>query len=349
MNEFSIEGRQIGPGHAPWIIAELGVNHDGSVQKALDLVQVAAACGADAVKLQIFRVNTLLHPSAQLAGYQTDRVKVDSPADLLRKYEMSLEDTRRVVQRIRELKMVPLATPFSPSDLEAVESLRLPAIKIASPDLVNLPLLEIAAATRKPLLISTGAATMDEVETTVDWLRHWDSRFALLHCVSAYPTPDDQANLAWIEELATSFDCVIGYSDHTTNVMCGALAVAAGASIVEKHLTYDRDAKGPDHAASANPRQFARYVKLLRDAQIFRGAPGKTVLPIEEDVRIVSRQSLVLRRSVQPGQRLRADDLTVQRPGTGMPAAQIVQAIGRRIVKPAKAGSMLQWDMLDAA
>jgi sialic acid synthase SpsE len=125
--------------------------------------------------------------------------------------------------------------------------------------------------------------------------------------------------------------------------------VAAGACIVEKHLTYDRDAKGPDHAASADPRQFERYIKLVRDAQMFRGAEGKSVLPIEEDVRTVSRQSLVLRRSIQPGQTLRADDLTVQRPGTGMPAAQITQAIGRRIVKSAQAGSMLQWDMLDAA
>lgn len=349
MTQFAIDGRTLGCDREPWIIAELGVNHDGSLQRALEIVSIAAACGADAVKLQIFRANALMHVSANFAAYQKKGVDAPTPSDMLRKYELSGDDIRRIVQRIRELKMVPLATPFSPADLEIIESLRLPAIKIASPDLVNLPLLELAAATRKPLLISTGAATMEEVETTFGWLRKWDARFALLHCVSAYPTPADQANLCWISELSHRFHCPVGYSDHTAGSIAGALAVALGASVLEKHLTYDRTARGPDHAASADERQFERYVKLAREAWPFRGQSPKRVLPIENDVREVSRQSLVLRRSVYPGDTLRADDLTVQRPGTGLPAALITRAIGRRIVRFATAGSMLQWDMLDAA
>jgi len=350
MTELMIEGRAMGPGQTPWIIAELGVNHDGSVQRALELVAAAAGCGADAVKLQIFRANALMHASATFAEYQKQRAAAsDSPMDMLRRYQLSAEDAKRVVGRIRELKMVPLATPFSGLDVDLIDSLRLPAIKIASPDLVNRPLLERAVASHKPLLVSTGGATIEEVETTVGWLREWRARFALLHCVCAYPTPDDQANLCWINELAERFDCPVGYSDHTTGQLSGAMAVAAGACVIEKHLTYDRSAKGPDHAASSDSRQFERYVKLIREAQVLRGSGNKTVLPIEQDVRMASRQSLVVRRTLGPGDTLKADDLTVQRPGTGLPAAMIGQTVGRRIVKPVTAGSMLQWDMLSDA
>jgi sialic acid synthase SpsE len=142
----------------------------------------------------------------------------------------------------------------------------------------------------------------------------------------------------------------VGYSDHTTEILSGALAVAAGACIIEKHLTYDRSAKGPDHAASADPQQFERYLRRIREAETLCGSPGKTVLPVEEDVRKVSRQSLVVRRSLQPGETLRQEDLTFQRPGTGMPAAMITEAIGRRMSRAVTAGSLLQWDMLtDAA
>lgn len=350
MNEFRIGNRVLGPGHRTMVIAELGVNHDGSVQKALDLVAAAASCGADAVKLQIFHANTLMHASSSMAEYQKQRTKFENPIDMLRRYELSAGDLRRVVQRIRELNMIPLATPFSSQDLEVIEAMRLPAIKIASPDLVNRPLLEGAAALRLPLLMSTGAASMDEVARSVDWLLEWGCTFALLHCVSAYPTPNELAHLCWIGELGRRFDCPAGYSDHTTELLSGAIAVGAGACIIEKHLTYDRKAKGPDHAASADPREFERYVKRIREAETLCGSPGKTVLPIEEHVRKVSRQSLVVRRSLKAGETLRSEDLTFQRPGTGMPAAMITRAVGRRISREIAAGSLLQWDMLvDAA
>ena len=350
MTNIQIDSRVLGPGSPVMAIAELGVNHDGSVQRALDLVNIAAACGADAVKLQIFRANVLMHASSLFAEYQKQRTKVESPIDMLRRYELSSDDLRRIVQRIRELKMVALATPFSPSDVEVIEGLRLPAVKIASPDAVNRPLLERAVATRKPLLISVGGATMEELETTVGWLHKWGCEFALFHCISAYPAPADQANLCWIGELSAQFDVPIGYSDHTNSALSGALAAAAGACAVERHLTYDRSARGPDHAASSDAAQFERYVKLIREAQVLRGTPGKQVLPIEEEVRRVSRQSLVLKRNLQPGDVLKSEDLTVQRPGTGLPAAAITQAIGRRVLRPVQAGSLLQWDMLtDAA
>ncbi|MDB5329314.1 MAG: hypothetical protein JWP03_465 [Phycisphaerales bacterium] len=350
MITLSINGREVGPGQPTLVIAEIGVNHDGSVNKAIELVRIASACGADAVKLQIFRATSLMHATATLAAYQEGRALDSHPIDMLRRYELSQAELRRIVQEIRERKMIPLATPFSPADLETIDSLRLSAIKIASPDLVNLPLLTAAARLGKPLLVSTGAAEMAEVDTTVGWLRDRAAQFALLHCVSSYPTPAAQANLSWIIELGQRFDVPVGYSDHTMEILSGALAAAAGASVIERHLTFDRAAKGPDHAASSDPAQFERYVKFVREADVLRGVCGKHVLDIELDVRLASRQSLVVRRALKIGEMLREEDLTVQRPGTGLPAAQITQAVGRRVLKPVSAGSLLQWDMFtDAA
>jgi sialic acid synthase SpsE len=245
--------------------------------------------------------------------------------------------------------MTPLATPFSPQDVEVIESLKLPAVKIASPDLVNQVLLARAAGTGRPLIVSTGAATMEEVHQAVAWLHQWRAPFALMHCVSSYPTPAYQAHLCWIGEL-TRFDAPVGYSDHTTDLLAGAMAACAGACIIEKHLTYDRNARGPDHAASADPVEFTEYVRLIRQADALRGSPGKHVLPIERDVRSVSRQSLVLARDVESGEVIRMGDLTVQRPGTGIAPAEVVSAAGRAARFPLRKGTLLQWDMLtDAA
>jgi N-acetylneuraminate synthase/N,N'-diacetyllegionaminate synthase len=342
-----IDGRTIGAGRRTFVIAELGVNHDGSAGRAVELVSLAAAAGADAVKLQLFRADRLVHSSATFAGYQRERVDSPTPADMLRQYELTDDDAAEVVSAARELNLVPLATPFSPEDVDVIEGLRLPAVKIASPDLVNRPLLARAAALGRPILLSTGAATMEEVQRTVRWLSTWGTSFGLMHCVSSYPTPPEQANLGWIRDLAARFGVAVGYSDHTTLSAAGAIAAAAGASIVEKHITYDRGAVGPDHSASADPQQFARYVKLIREADALRGATRKCVLDIERDVRAVSRQSLVLRRALRPGEVVGAADVTVQRPGTGISAAVLEDVVGRRAMRALAAGTMLQWDMLD--
>ena len=349
MTPLTIFGRTVGPGEPTLVIAEIGVNHDGSLHRALELVETAAECGADAVKLQFFRADALLHGSVVFAVYQKDRCAESDPAEMLRRYELAEADAERIVEAVRDRGMIPLATPFSPPDVRVVAALGLPAVKIASPDLVNRPLLMHAAQLGKPLLLSTGASGMDEVETAVGWLRGWGASFALLHCVSAYPVPAHEANLCWIGELAARFDVPVGYSDHTTGIGAGALAVAAGACVVEKHLTYDRAASGPDHAASADAQQFTQYVQLVRTADKMRGRPGKRVLDVEQDVRRVSRQSLVLRHELRPGDVLREEDVIVQRPGTGIPAGQSERAIGRRIMRPLEAGTLLQWEMLSAA
>jgi sialic acid synthase SpsE len=346
--ELKMGDRPVGPGHPVFVIAEIGVNHDGSVRRALELVELAAATGADAVKLQLFRADRLMNGAAQFASYQQDRTDAPSPAAMLRQYELSDSDIARVTQAIVAHGMAPIATPFSIEDVDGIESQGLPGIKIASPDLVNRPLLLRAAQAGRPLLISTGAATLSEVAITVGWLNGIGAAFALLHCVSSYPTPAEQANLCWINELAR-FEVPVGYSDHSTDPFAGALAVAAGATVVEKHLTYDRDGVGPDHSSSADPLQFNAYVQAIRRAEILRGQPGKRVLEIEQDVRHVSRQSLVLARGLRAGERLREADLIIQRPGHGIPAADWQNAVGKIVRTDVQGGTMLSWEMLSDA
>jgi N,N'-diacetyllegionaminate synthase len=328
------------------VIAEIGVNHDGDLSRALELVQHAKNANADGVKLQIFRAKTLMHASGAFATYQQSRVTDATPIDMLERYELAPRDIITIVQAIRDAGLLPLATPFSPDDVDTVARLDLPVIKIASPDLVNRPLLHRTSQLKKPLLISTGAATLAEIETTIGWLRDWRADFTLLHCVSSYPTPDGDANLAWITDLSRRFNVAVGYSDHATDLLAGPLAVAAGATVIEKHLTYDRAAAGPDHSASADPEQFKNYVDLIRQADRLRGHGSRRVLDTEQDVRRVSRQSLVLRRTIHAGEELTEDDLTTQRPGTGIPAAEIDKVLGRTLQQTTPAGTMLSWDML---
>lgn len=328
------------------IIAEIGVNHDGSLERALELVQIARQCGADAVKLQVFKAAQLMHQSTEFAEYQRSTVSDSDPTAMLRRYELDEEQLQTVVTAIHSAGMRAVATPFSPDDVETINRLGLDVVKIASPDSVNRPLLQRAATLGKPMIVSTGAANMDEIQMCCDWLRGWEAPFSLLHCISSYPTPLEMTHLGWIGELRQRFGVTVGFSDHSTEVISGALAVAAGAMIVERHLTYSRQAKGPDHAASSDPGQFAHYVRLVRQAEQMVGQPGKCVLPIEQDVRTVSRQSLVCRRDMSAGQTISADDLTVQRPGTGIPAAMIESVVGRKVSRATKAGTMLSWDMI---
>lgn len=338
----------IGPDFPALVIAEIGVNHDGSVARAMELLRCAKKAGADAAKLQLFRADRLMHPSGGFADYQKKNVADDSARQMLRRYELSDAAVKKIAAEADKLEIWLLATPFSPGDLKLVEELDLPAIKIASPDLVNKPLLKQAAALGRPLLLSTGAADLEEIDRTVVWMVQWEAPFALMHCVSAYPTPSAEAHLNWIGELRARYGIPVGFSDHTCEIVSGALAVAAGAKMIEKHLTYDRSASGPDHAASLDGKQFAKYVAGIRQAEVMLGGPkdGKRVLPIEQDVRRVSRQSLVAARAIAAGKKIVAKDVTVQRPGTGVPAADVDEMIGRTAKREIAAGKMFSWDMV---
>ncbi len=323
-----IGSRHISPHHPPYIIAEIGVNHDGSPSRALELVDAACMAKADAIKLQYFSADRLLSRAARLAQYQ-EKAGESDPIDMLQRYELSIAQMQPVVKRAHESGLHAIVSIFSVELVDQARKLPWDAYKIASPDIINRPLIEKLMSTDKPLLLSTGAASVSEVTDAVRWLGEYPHVF--LQCVSAYPAPNDYAALGGRIALSHITPAALGYSDHTTSVDTGALAVASGACLLERHLTYDSQAAGPDHAASLEPMEFAEYVRLAHRAWHMLGQTEKKVLDVEQDVRLVSRQSLTSTRSLSAGHVLHDDDITIKRPGTGISPARLSQIIGRRL------------------
>ena len=254
-----IGDRHIGREHPPYIIAELGVNHDGSVERALEMTDAAAEAGADAIKLQLFRAEMLMSRASRLAGYQAAAGEHD-PVEMLRRLELSIEQMATVVQHAHEHGLHAMVTVFSLPLVDIAAQLEWDAFKTASPDIIHRPLLEALMATGKPMIVSTGASTMEEVRRAAAWLAPASSRTAFLQCVSSYPTRDEDSSFGGIGALRDALGAVVGYSDHTPRIDSGAEAVQHGACILEKHLTWNRSAAGPDHAASLDPAQFTRFV-----------------------------------------------------------------------------------------
>lgn len=348
--------RQIGPDQPPYIIAELGVNHDGSVERALELVDAAAGAGADAIKLQFFKADMLMSKASRLAAYQEEAGERD-PVEMLGRLELSIEQLRPIVDRAHARGLHAIVTVFSVELVEQAARLPWDAYKSASPDIIHRPLLEALSATGKPLIVSTGASTLDEVVRAVRWLDGVRSRLAALQCVSAYPTPEGRMALGGIEALRRVLGLPIGYSDHTTGVASGALAAYAGACILEKHLTWSKGAPGPDHASSLEPSEFAAYASGARSARQEDACTrdrmetdattnadreiAKRVLPIEQDVRAVSRQSIVTTRELPTDHRISRSDVTFKRPGTGIPPFRLDEVVGRCVARAVEADAPL--------
>ncbi len=326
------------------VIAEIGVNHDGRVDRAIALVDAAADAGADAVKLQLFDPHALLSDQAKFAAYQQGQG--ESPFDMLERLQLSLDEISkvRVAAARREISFV--VTPFSLENIAQLGDVQPDAVKIASPDAVNTPLLDAAAGLGLPMIISTGTCKLTELGPAAGLVRDRAAGGCLLQCVSCYPTPNPDAALGGIASLAQRFSVAAGYSDHTTDVMTGGLAVAAGACVIEKHLTYDRTAAGPDHAASFDPTLFVRYIQFIRRAAQMYGRRHKDILDVESDVRTVSRQSLCAARDLTAGHRITRGDLTVKRPGTGIGPAHMDEVVGARAARDIAEDETLQWNAI---
>ncbi len=321
------------------VVAEIGVNHDGQLGRGLELVQVAAQAGADAVKFQLFHPDRLLSDQAMLAGYQKDATQ--GVKALLEGLALNQDALARLAEATRCAGMRFIVTPFSLGDVRELNELDIDAVKIASPDAVNTPLLEAVTSLDKPILISTGTCDLPELAPAASLLSDHAPGGCLLQCVSSYPTPINDAALGGMAAIHKCYGLPVGYSDHTQDVLAGALAVAAGAVVIEKHLTHDQQATGPDHAASFDPKQFAEYVRLIRQAQAMLGPTDKSTLPIEADVRKVSRQSVCVVRNLPAGHQLQTGDLTVKRPGTGIPACELEDHIGQILMRDIRANSLL--------
>lgn len=335
---ITIAGRRIGPGEPCFIIAEAGVNHNGDPAIARKLVSVAAAAGADAVKFQTFRAAELVTPHAAKAEYQTALLGSGSQLDMLTALELSEDDHRRLMKECHDQGILFLSSPFDDESADMLERLGVEAFKLGSGELTNHSLVARLAAKRKPVIMSTGMANLDEVVAAVDAFRESGGhQFALLHCVSAYPADPADVNLRAMTTLQEKFSVPIGYSDHTLGCEVTLAAVAMGACIIEKHFTLDRSMTGPDHHSSATPEEFAELVRGIRKVESALGNGHKAPAAAEHDVAKAARKSLIYAESLPAGAVIGPAQLTALRPGDGIPPSDAPKIIGRKLAHAVRA------------
>jgi sialic acid synthase SpsE len=345
---ITIGGHEVGGGGRALIVAEAGVNHDGSVDQAVELVDVACEAGADAVKFQVFDAAELVLADAPMASYQSASCEAADQRAMLRALQLSQADFARIAQRCQTRGILFLATPFGTEAVGSLMALGVPAIKLASTDLNNQPLTTAVIESGVPLILSTGASTAEEIERAVRFVRSSGAgdRLILLHCVSCYPLPDEAANLRAMGSLAATYQVPVGLSDHTRSTRMGGWAVAAGACVIEKHFTLDRSMSGPDHLMSLSPPQLADYVQEIRAAESAMGSGVIGLTALEEEVRVVARRSVVSSRDIPCGVEITADMLAVKRPGTGIAPTEMDRLVGCRSSVDIDSDTQISWDML---
>lgn len=298
------------------VVAEAGVNHNGQPDVAHALVDAAATSGADAVKFQTFLPDAVAAANALRAPYQ--RPEAGSQLALLSDLVLPISTWRELAAHAQERHLVFLSTAFDPGSLELVLDLGVPAVKIPSGEITNLPFLRLCASAGLPVILSTGMATLEEVRQAIDQLGDAPS-ICVLHCVTAYPAPSESSNLMAMVTMRDSFGLPVGWSDHTEGVVTALGAVALGAMLLEKHLTLDRSMTGPDHRASTDVAGFTQYMSTVRALEAALGDGAKVPSPVELENRVHVRRSLHAARSLPEGYRLQAGDTIALRPATGLP------------------------------
>ncbi|OJX68182.1 N-acetylneuraminate synthase [Magnetospirillum sp. 64-120] len=336
----AIANRPIGPGHPCFVIAEAGVNHNGDMDMALRLIDIAADAGCDAVKFQTFITEKEVSPFAPKADYQIANTGADeSQLEMLKGLELDEAAHRRLMEHCDRRGILFLSSPFDMDSVALLGRLELAAIKIPSGEITNIPYLQAIAALGRPIILSTGMSTLAEVGEALELLRRaGDPPVALLHCLSCYPADPTEVNLRAMDSMAHAYQVTVGYSDHTLGTSVAVAAVARGAAIIEKHITLDHDLPGPDHRASLEPDELQSMMTAIRVVERALGDGLKRVQPSEANTRDVARKSVCTSRVIAAGQTLRDDDLIMLRPGTGFPARDLPLLTGRRSRRDLPAG-----------
>ena len=313
------------------VIGEIGVNHNGSLELAKKMIDVAVESGADAVKFQTFSAEKLATRTAEKAAYQKKNDgEAGSQVEMLKRLEFSKEKLQACKEYCQEVGMVFLSTPFDEEAADLLEEVGVEGYKVSSGDLTNLPLLAHLAKKGKPIIISTGMANMAETEEAVTTIReNGNPSLAILHCVSNYPAVPKEANLRAMDTLAAAFNVPVGWSDHTLGDAIALASVARGAKILEKHYTLDVNMPGPDHKASLEPAEFGELIRKLRDVEAALGNGVKRPQPSELDTAEVARKSIVSACDIAMGTEIEDKHLVCKRPGTGLAPRMIPLVIGR--------------------
>jgi sialic acid synthase SpsE len=325
------------------VVAEAGVNHNGQIDLALDLVVQARRAGADAVKFQAFRADLLASPISERAPYQGNGGQLE----MLRSLELDPEAFTVIRDRCVFEGIEFLSTPFDAESAELVLRLGVRRFKVSSGDITDLPLLDLIGSFRLPVILSTGMAEEEEIAEALSVLeRSGAPGVTLLHCISSYPAAPEELQLLSIPRLGKRFGRPVGYSDHSLGADAALAARALGAVIIEKHLTLDRTLPGPDHAASAEPAELADLVARLRKLESMLGSGRRELSGTERANRRAAQKSVTALCAIKAGQALRAQDLVLLRPGTGIPPRDFQAVIGRRAARDIPAGESLRWDMV---
>lgn len=344
---FRIEGNEIGEFTAPYVIAELSGNHNGSIDRAKLLIKMARDCGAHAIKIQTYTPDTMTLDCSRddfiVKGGLWSGYKL---YELYSKAYTPYKWHEELFAYARELGITLFSTPFDESAVDLLEKLEAPAYKIASFELTDLPLIQYAASKGKPLLMSTGMATQDEISEALEVARSSGCNDLLLfHCISSYPTPIDQANIKQILNLRKTFGISIGLSDHTIGNTAAIIAVAMGAIAIEKHFTLSRNDKGPDSSFSMEPHELKSLVRDTRDAWLSLGREGFE-RPSSEGGSKIFRRSIYFVSDLKAGDRIGADDIRRIRPGFGVPPKYFEELIGKTLIKNVSRGQPVTWDLL---
>ena len=316
-----------------FIIAEAGVNHNGSIALAKQLIDVAANVDADAVKFQTFVAEEVLSADAPKAEYQKQTTDAsESQLDMIKKLELSKEEHQELMNYAKQKNIMFLSTPFDEGSVDLLVELGVPLIKISSGEITNHPFLKYIAKKGLPIILSTGMSTLEEVAEAVLVIKEAGCNdLTLLHCTSNYPTRVEDCNLLAMKTLADAFDVPVGYSDHTTGIYVPLATVAMGACVIEKHFTLDKNLPGPDHMASLEPDELEEMVRSIRLVEKARGSSVKAPVESELEVRDVARRSTVAKVNIPIGTIITEDMLAFKRPGTGVAPKDMKQVVGRKV------------------
>lgn len=325
-----------------FFIAEAGVNHNGDLQTALRLIDVAAEAGADAVKFQSFKADKTVLEQTQTVAYQKKSGQTDQH-ELLRRLELSQSDHQALFRRCAEVGIEFISTAFDVQSLEMLVDVGIRRIKVPSGELTNIPFLRKIASYDLEVILSTGMGTMEEIAEAVEVIRATRAsrgfaldlaeKLTILHCTSSYPAPHDQLNLSSLRTLAETFHLPVGYSDHSMGLATGCMAVALGAVAYEKHFTLDRSMPGPDHAASLEPQELVAFIRQIRDAEVAMGDGRKRPMPCEMEARRLVRRSLYAARDLPAGSVITEDDVLVVRPSNVLHPRSLDVLIGSTLTR----------------
>lgn len=330
-----------------FVIAEIGVNHNGDVKLAQDMVAAAAECGVNAVKFQTYRTHHATSSRARKAAYQIANTgdASESYGDMLARLELSLEDHVAIKRAAERSGVVFFSKPADPMSADLLESIGVQLYKIGSSDITNLPLIRHVAGKNKPIILSTGMSTIGEIAVALHAIESVSSHDVyLLHCTTEYPCPFSDVNLRAMATLGTTFGKVVGYSDHTLGIEIAVAAVAMGARIIEKHFTLDRNQPGPDHKTSLEPGEFRSMVEAIRHVETAMGEGIKLPAKGEQGNIEIMRRSVVAIRELHPGDVIGLEDVAIKRPGTGIAPADLEKIIGLRLARPVKSDDVVTWD-----